>query len=352
MCDLLLVNCGHAVYDYNVLTQGYRPFHLKEGDPLYSTDKMRECMNRCLKQHSLEPKAYSNLAFYVTSNTYSHGPSYYYRCQCASGPCENWDERTDSKQYTAYRIYNTKSAPTLRPTPAPPSYEKMAYAEIGDGTCKNYMFLPTLVRFLVVCGEDMMCPWTEQVPSQLYGHPLARTFSVICLERICVFCCDTFVSPPLFFVCYFLPLLLKCGCAQTTAGASIRHHLPAVFTDPRDPLYSTDKKRECMMRCLDAHAKAPTVYSNKAFYVMNEKGHYGPYINRCQCTTVKGSCEDWTERTTSKEYTAYRIYDTNAAPTQRPTPVPPMHPGMNYTLIGDGQCRSYKWLPDVSNAAV
>ena len=133
--------------------------------------------------------------------------------------------------------------------------------------------------------------------------------------------------------------------------------LPEFLTDIYDPRYDAeDKIRECMLRCLQANADAPTKYSNLAFVVYSPTHQYTGYRNKCRCTTTDSACETFTERDTNKQFQSYRIYDTAAAPTQRPTPVGnyglTKFATKNYTFIGDGQCRSYKWLPDVSNAAV
>ena len=102
------------------------------------------------------------------------------------------------------------------------------------------------------------------------------------------------------------------------------------------------------MRCLQAAEDSPTQYSSLAFNVLSHHHYYGKnYYDRCRCTY--GPCEKWSERTNDKNYAAYRIYDTAAAPTQRPTPV--VNYGLtkfatkNYTFIGEGSCRQLLYLP-------
>ena len=102
-------------------------------------------MMRCLQAAEDSPTQYSSLAFNVLSHHHYYGKNYYDRCRCTYGPCEKWSERTNDKNYAAYRIYDTAAAPTQRPTPAPPSYQKMAYTKIGDGYCKYSKYLDAQV---------------------------------------------------------------------------------------------------------------------------------------------------------------------------------------------------------------
>ena len=125
-------------------------------------------------------------------------------------------------------------------------------------------------------------------------------------------------------------------CAQSS--------LPYVLSDPRDPRYSLDRKRECMLRCLQARDEMPNDYSDLGFSVATEKWHPS-YKDRCQCLKAGYSCEAYTERDRNKNYMNYRMYDTRAAPTPKPTPAPNQFEYMNYTMIGHGACKKYHYLP-------
>ena len=119
-------------------------------------------MNRCLKAHKDHPgEGYSPVAFFVATKAYS---AYYAgRCNCASGPCEDHTDRTHytdkiDPRYIAYRIYDTRDPPTLKPTPAPKLYSYMNYSLIGYGQCKKYKYLLGQVS---VSSYDSRCKATH-----------------------------------------------------------------------------------------------------------------------------------------------------------------------------------------------
>ena len=132
-----------------------------------------------------------------------------------------------------------------------------------------------------------------------------------------------------------------------------------------------------MLRCLSAHEDDPVAYpfANQMFSnLWNGAWHEN---GRCYC--ANGPCEAWDERVYSKRYKVgtqkhasylqasswcssirlwqscdsqtYSIYDTSLPRPPAPTPAP-YHDNKNYTLIGEGQCKKYRYLPEVSQTTL
>ena len=87
--------------DYINLPEGFYPSLLGSTDPLYSTDRIRECMNRCVFAaeqgyigiESDDP--ISDKAFTIRRSDQ--------HCQCSSGSCSSIrSDGTYSREYTSY----------------------------------------------------------------------------------------------------------------------------------------------------------------------------------------------------------------------------------------------------------
>jgi hypothetical protein len=387
--------------------QANLPYTLSDPrDPRYSTDKKRECMLRCLQARDEDPSGYSDLAFYVATEHYHI--SYKDRCQCvqAGESCEDWTDRNaatnkEDTNYMAYRIYDTRATPTLKPTTVPKAYPHMNYTQIGYGYCKNWVYLPgqSNLPYLLSDPRDprystdkkrecmLRCLQARDEMPREYsdlGFSVATEHYHITYKDRCQCLkagrsCEDYTerghrtndldrnymnyriydtlaaptpkptpAPKPFEANYMNYTMIGYGaCKQSKYLPGLTYHMPGVLTDPRDPRYSTDKKRECMLRCLQAREDHPEEgYSPLAFYVATKERHIS-YVDRCHC--VSGPCEDHTDRThvtdgPDTNYIAYRIYDTRAPPTLKPTPAPKLYNYMNYSQIGYGQCKKYKYL--------
>jgi hypothetical protein len=362
-------------------------------DPRYSTDKKRECMLRCLQARDDFPLAGFGPAFFVMTDKYVSNPAHYKdRCVCSRGTCEKNEERTHNSGYMAYRIYDTRAAPTSRPTPAV-LFPATSYSRLGYGYCENRVVLP---------GQNWHPDFIGQhVPANpLYSTDKKRECMLRCLEAhqhnpavysnlafyvysdsyphahyrgrcACTKAeddCSDRVNNNNQYMAYKIvnsaaptlqptavPTVDSSKMGYTLIGTGACKHTmylphqsshPSLLTNTADPLYSTDKKRECMNRCLDAYSKAPNAYSKLAFHVLTENWHVS-YKDMCQCVQADYSCEDWSERADNVNSEAYRIYDTRAPPTLKPTPAPQLYPHMDYTRIGYGPCKKYKYLPNI-----
>lgn len=78
--------------DYAYLPEGSFPWHLAVTNPLYDSDRVKECMNRCLDAHNTDNATFADKAFYIRNSDL--------RCACATGNCTN---RTLGA-YTSYAI--------------------------------------------------------------------------------------------------------------------------------------------------------------------------------------------------------------------------------------------------------
>ena len=92
--------------DWVYLPEGGYPAPLAPDDPLYSHDRIQECMNRCFYA------AYQGLAGSSGSDGTEIGNQAFYiktlnqRCGCSSGTCEP----NEGTGYTSYKIYDTASS--------------------------------------------------------------------------------------------------------------------------------------------------------------------------------------------------------------------------------------------------
>jgi len=105
-----LIGAGHC-NDWTYLPEGGYPEHLAEDHALYSEDKLRECMNRCLDawesgtpgSRGASSTSISHQAFYVSGESLL--------CACSSGPCTS--QEATSGGYTAYAI-TMDAGPTIQ----------------------------------------------------------------------------------------------------------------------------------------------------------------------------------------------------------------------------------------------
>ena len=103
------LGAGFCTDDWVYLPEGGYPPLLAETDPLYDSDRLRECMNRCIHaaENSLAGSGaaasteISDQAFYVNGNN---------QCACASGSCDNFS----NDAYQAYGIVQGKSRNALK----------------------------------------------------------------------------------------------------------------------------------------------------------------------------------------------------------------------------------------------
>ena len=87
--------------DWEYLPEGSYPAYLDDEDPMYDSDRIRECMNRCL---DASDGAISDQAFFVRTSDK--------KCACSSGSC---DELIASETgYTSFRIVKTSQDGTFR----------------------------------------------------------------------------------------------------------------------------------------------------------------------------------------------------------------------------------------------
>ena len=93
--------------DWVYLPEGKYPELLKDTEPLYNEDRIRECMNRCVyaaEQNNMGSKGSSSTeisdqAFYIRKSDQ--------HCGCSSGSCRS---RAANNGYTSYYIYETDSS--------------------------------------------------------------------------------------------------------------------------------------------------------------------------------------------------------------------------------------------------
>ena len=90
-----LIGHGYCA-DWKYLPEGAYPPHLPSTSLLYSTDKITECMNRCLAV-SKTTAQYSPAGFYVDADL---------KCACSSSGCAS---QTESPDYKSYRIEQNKT---------------------------------------------------------------------------------------------------------------------------------------------------------------------------------------------------------------------------------------------------
>jgi hypothetical protein len=337
-------------------------------------------MLRCLAAHDKYPAQYSNLAFFVATTEHYY-PQYADRCQCmqADASCEDYTDRTHQankldNKYRAYRIYDTRSPPTPRPTPAPKVFPTMNYTSVGLGQCLQYRYVPDyngqhpnfltdprdprwdgadrkrecMLRCLSA-HKHMPAEYSNQyftVSTKEY-HP---SYKDKCQCAKAGASCEDYTdrsyqtnkvdnrymtyriydtrSEPTLRPTPIPPLSPMMGYEKIGAGGCMAFkYLPSggmhtyLLSDPRDPRWDgADRKRECMLRCLAAHDEAPDTYSKLAFFVITSTWH-SSYKDRCVCVKAGHGCEEPEERSTNtrrihgrpaNNFESYRIVNTYA----------------------------------------
>ena len=283
-------------------------------------------MNRCLAAHAKAPTVYSNKAFFVSSEKHYYGKNYWYRCQCVKGSEPRCDgaQLIYSKDYEAFRISDTAAAPTQKPTPMTP-YIDLRYSLIGDGYCKNRVLLPEGefpllltnshdYRYSTDKNRECMNRCLEMYDKEPFRYSNKAFFVVSAKHRYgvgyskrcaCGSIKDSCVGKDLIHSAEYhayriydkrdphppptpptnpykaasYSLIGKGQCKhqmnlRDSHGTDLGWAAP-LLSNRHDPLYSNDKKRECMMRSLAAHNYKPTQYSNQAFQIATASRYRG-----------------------------------------------------------------------------
>jgi len=119
-----LLGVGHCK-DWVYLPEGGYPAPLPHYDPLYSLDRVQECLNRCVAASKKKGAKMKAQAFYVRADK---------TCACSQGACTSL---AGSKNYKSYRIVNKNG-----PKPPMPAINIIQYQLIGAGYCADWNYLP------------------------------------------------------------------------------------------------------------------------------------------------------------------------------------------------------------------
>jgi hypothetical protein len=270
--------------DWVYLPDGGYPNLLSKSDPLYTKDRIEECMKRCTEAARKGLRGIRSLAFYIrTSNQ---------RCACSSGACST---RRGSGSYTSYY--------TVSPTVS-------SYALAGDGYCSDYVYLP-----------EGGYPNLLKKSDPLYNVDRIEE----CMNR-CVYAAKKGLRGIRSLAFYVRNSNQRCACSS---GACSTRHGSGSYTSyytisptvlsyalagngycsdwmylpeggypnllsKSDPLYNKDRIEECMNRCVYAARKGLRGIRSLAFYIENND-------QRCACSS--GACS----RRVGSGYTSYNI---------------------------------------------
>lgn len=98
--------------DWKYLPEGQYPDFLSKSSPLFSTDRTRECMNRCLDAYP------DSKAFYIRTSDN--------KCGCSSGQCQS--TKGTATSYTSYKIVKCLG-----------EWKAPKYSFKYQGSCKNFV---------------------------------------------------------------------------------------------------------------------------------------------------------------------------------------------------------------------